>query len=262
MQNNCTRTSRRRACAAGSRRKTWIGDKVWDRLDQSIRLHDKLLLVLSANSIGSEWVEDEVTTAFEEERRRGRAVLFPVRVDETVFDTQRILGSQSAPTQYRRLPSLKDAFTRRRSTGCSATSRPGTAGLSGASLRFDKSARLFYCRSNRATNDHPLALRPQRELFSLLDHSEAGTVGGKATPYDVATQSHGQAAQDMYPREFLDSYWHPALRDVVFVVMPFHSEFTRVWEDAIRPTVEHDLRPPLSSSVRVDVSTLSREYRH
>ena len=65
-----------------------IGDKIWDRLDQSIRLHDKLLLVLSANSIGSEWVEDEVTTAFEEERERGKPVLFPVRLDQTVFDTE------------------------------------------------------------------------------------------------------------------------------------------------------------------------------
>ena len=65
-----------------------IGDKIWDRLDRSIRLHDKLLLVLSANSIGSEWVEDEVTTAFEEERRRGKTVLLPVRVDDTVFATE------------------------------------------------------------------------------------------------------------------------------------------------------------------------------
>jgi hypothetical protein len=65
-----------------------IGDKILDHLDQSIRRHDKLLLVLSANSIGSEWVEDEVTTAFEEERRRGKTVLFPVRVDDTVFDTE------------------------------------------------------------------------------------------------------------------------------------------------------------------------------
>lgn len=64
-----------------------IGDKIWDRLDQSIRLHDKLLLILSANSIGSEWVEDEVTTAFEEERKRGKTVLFPVRVDDAIFST-------------------------------------------------------------------------------------------------------------------------------------------------------------------------------
>ena len=53
-------------------------------LDQSIRLHDKLLLILSRHSIGSEWVEDEVTTAFEEERKRGKTVLFPVRLDNTV----------------------------------------------------------------------------------------------------------------------------------------------------------------------------------
>ncbi len=64
-----------------------IGDKILDRLVQSIRLHDKLLLVLSENSIDSEWVEDEVTTAFEEERKRGRTVLFPVRLDDGIFTT-------------------------------------------------------------------------------------------------------------------------------------------------------------------------------
>jgi hypothetical protein len=64
-----------------------IGDKIWDRLDQSIRLHDKLLVILSVHSIGSEWVEDEVTTAFEEERKRGKTVLFPVRLDDAVMGT-------------------------------------------------------------------------------------------------------------------------------------------------------------------------------
>jgi hypothetical protein len=33
-------------------------------------------------------VEDEVTKAFEEERQRGGAVLFPVRVDDAVFETK------------------------------------------------------------------------------------------------------------------------------------------------------------------------------
>src|SRR3990172_3902011 len=60
----------------------------------------------------------------------------------------------------------------------------------------------------------------------------------------------------MYPREFLDSYWRPALREAVFVAMPFQSEFTPVWEEAIRPAVEQDCRPPLSA-LRVDVSILS-----
>ena len=62
-----------------------IGDKIWERLDQSIRLHDKLLVILSEHSIGSAWVEDEVMTAFEEERKRHKTVLFPVRLDEAVM---------------------------------------------------------------------------------------------------------------------------------------------------------------------------------
>ncbi len=62
-----------------------IGEKIWERLDQSIRLHDKLLVILSGNSIGSEWVGDEVMTAFEEERKRKKTVLFPVRLDDAVM---------------------------------------------------------------------------------------------------------------------------------------------------------------------------------
>ena len=58
-----------------------IGDKIRDRIDQSIRIHDKLLLVLSENSINSAWVEKEVETAFEEERKRKKTVLFPLRLD-------------------------------------------------------------------------------------------------------------------------------------------------------------------------------------
>jgi hypothetical protein len=65
-----------------------IGAKILDTLDEAIRLRDKLLLVLSEASIASDWVEDEVTKAFEEERQRGGVVLFPVRVDDAVFETK------------------------------------------------------------------------------------------------------------------------------------------------------------------------------
>ena len=54
-----------------------IGAKILDTLDKAIRFRDKLLLVLSEASIGSEWVEDEVTKAFAEDRRREMTVLFP-----------------------------------------------------------------------------------------------------------------------------------------------------------------------------------------
>ena len=42
-----------------------IGDEIRPRIDESIRVHDKLLLVLSESSLASTWVKKEVETAFE-----------------------------------------------------------------------------------------------------------------------------------------------------------------------------------------------------
>jgi hypothetical protein len=54
-----------------------IGGKTLDEIDAAIRLRDKVLLILSKHSIKSDWVEDEVSKGFAEERRRGQTVLFP-----------------------------------------------------------------------------------------------------------------------------------------------------------------------------------------
>jgi hypothetical protein len=65
-----------------------IGAKILDAINEAIRLRvDKVLLILSEHSIKSDWVEDEVTTAFEEERKRGQPMLFPIRLDDTVMTT-------------------------------------------------------------------------------------------------------------------------------------------------------------------------------
>jgi hypothetical protein len=40
-----------------------IGAEIWDAIDAAIKLRDKLLLILSKNSIDSDWVEDEVQRA-------------------------------------------------------------------------------------------------------------------------------------------------------------------------------------------------------
>jgi hypothetical protein len=66
-----------------------IGDKFRQRIDESIRLYDKLLLVLSEDSISSSWVEDEVESALERERNENRLVLFPIRIDDAVENTQK-----------------------------------------------------------------------------------------------------------------------------------------------------------------------------
>lgn len=69
-----------------------IGDRFRTIIDEAIQIHDKLLLVLSETSIGSIWVEDEVESAFEKERRRKKEgndnpVLFPINIDDAVNET-------------------------------------------------------------------------------------------------------------------------------------------------------------------------------
>jgi len=65
-----------------------IGDRFRERIDEAIHLHDKLLIVLSENSVASLWVEKEIETAFEEERQQNRIVLFPIRLDDAVMETK------------------------------------------------------------------------------------------------------------------------------------------------------------------------------
>ena len=65
-----------------------IGDRTRIRIDESIRLHDKLLLVLSKHSVASDWVEQEVETALERERKEKRTVLFPIRLDDAVMKVE------------------------------------------------------------------------------------------------------------------------------------------------------------------------------
>jgi TIR domain len=63
-----------------------IGDKFRRRIDEAIHFHERLLLILSENSVSSEWVEKEVETAFEKEQRQKRTVLFPLRLDDAVME--------------------------------------------------------------------------------------------------------------------------------------------------------------------------------
>jgi hypothetical protein len=68
--------------------------KIGDRIDESIRFHDELLLVLSADSISSRWVETEVETAMEHERRGRGTLLFPIRVEDVVIQTDKASASE------------------------------------------------------------------------------------------------------------------------------------------------------------------------
>jgi uncharacterized protein YjbI with pentapeptide repeats len=77
-----------------------IGDRIRDRIDESIRLRDKLLLILSENSIVSDWVEHEVESALEEERQKGRTILFPIRLDDAAMDSSKAWAALVRRTRH------------------------------------------------------------------------------------------------------------------------------------------------------------------
>ncbi len=77
-----------------------IGDKIRPRLDEAIRLHDKLLLVLSEQAVKSAWVEKEVETAFEKEHLHNKPVLFPIRLDGAVMQTTQAWAADIRRTRH------------------------------------------------------------------------------------------------------------------------------------------------------------------
>lgn len=54
------------------------GRKLHEQIDEAIRAREKLLLVLSDNSMSSEWVKTEIWHARQRETREGKQVLFPI----------------------------------------------------------------------------------------------------------------------------------------------------------------------------------------
>ncbi|TVL97721.1 MAG: hypothetical protein CV087_22090 [Candidatus Brocadia sp. WS118] len=77
-----------------------IGDNLRLAIDEAIIVHDKLLLILSQNSIISHWVEQEVEKAFERERKENSLVLFPLRIDNTVFINEKGWASYLKNTRH------------------------------------------------------------------------------------------------------------------------------------------------------------------
>ncbi|HZO76151.1 MAG TPA: toll/interleukin-1 receptor domain-containing protein [Ktedonobacteraceae bacterium] len=77
-----------------------IGDRIRQRIDESIRIYDKLLLVLSRHSVMSSWMEAEVESALEKERRHNKSVLFPIRLDDAVERTTQAWAAHISQTRH------------------------------------------------------------------------------------------------------------------------------------------------------------------
>jgi len=62
-----------------------IGDEIQYRINESIRIYDKLLLILSKHSVNSTWVEYEIKRALNKEPAGVQNVLYPVRLDKAIL---------------------------------------------------------------------------------------------------------------------------------------------------------------------------------
>jgi len=84
------------------------GKKLHEQIDSAIRLHEKLLLILSPDSINSEWVKTEIAKARKRESQEKKRVLFPVRLNISYeqlqewecFDADRGKDSASEIREY------------------------------------------------------------------------------------------------------------------------------------------------------------------
>jgi hypothetical protein len=63
------------------------GNYYRERIDQAIHTQDKLLLLLSEHSVKSGWVRHEVMLALSRENQQNREILFPIRLDDAIFDS-------------------------------------------------------------------------------------------------------------------------------------------------------------------------------
>jgi len=77
-----------------------IGDKIKHRIDESIRLYDKLLLILSEHAIASNWVAYEVERALNKEPKGKPNVLYPVRVDKAVLTCRKQWAKDIKETRH------------------------------------------------------------------------------------------------------------------------------------------------------------------
>jgi hypothetical protein len=96
-----------------------IGQKIRPAIENLIRGHDKLLLILCDHSINSEWIEDEVEIAYEKEKKANKIVLFPVKIDDAVMDTNQAWAAKLKRSRHigdfrkwKDNDSYKEAFAR------------------------------------------------------------------------------------------------------------------------------------------------------
>ena len=64
-----------------------IGDNIEVHINRAIRITDKVLLILSKDSVNSKWVQREIDGALRKESQLNRTILFPIRIDDAILQS-------------------------------------------------------------------------------------------------------------------------------------------------------------------------------
>jgi hypothetical protein len=67
-----------------------IGEPWKQQIERAIQIHEKVLLVLSHSSVESVWVRNEIENARKLEQVSGKTLLFPIRLDDSIFGVHSI----------------------------------------------------------------------------------------------------------------------------------------------------------------------------
>ena len=83
------------------------GRKIHHQIDEAIRVHDKLVVVLSEHSLQSDWVAHELKLTRKREKELGKQMLFPIRLvgydvlrDWELFDADTVTDLAAEVRQY------------------------------------------------------------------------------------------------------------------------------------------------------------------
>ncbi len=75
------------------------GEEYPDKIMGAIRDSDRVIVVLSKNSLKSAWVSREVKLALEKEQKLNQPVIYPIKLDETITQSK--------------IPWVKELFSRK-----------------------------------------------------------------------------------------------------------------------------------------------------
>jgi uncharacterized protein YjbI with pentapeptide repeats len=89
----------------------YAGTPIVCGIEEATHLHEKLLLVLSQHAISSNWVQQEVEVALYKEVATGEEILFPIRLDNTVLESDAIWAKRLRQREIGDLTGWQDKTT-------------------------------------------------------------------------------------------------------------------------------------------------------